>query len=79
MRVHFIDVGQGDSIIIEFPDSKTMIIDGGNDTVEVKNAVLQYTASLKIEKFDYLLATHSDLFPVPLVMPCLTAQATGSA
>ena len=60
LRVHFIDVGQGDSTIIEFPDNKKMIIDGGNDSIEVKNTVLQYTASLNIKKFDYIVATHSD-------------------
>lgn len=60
LRIHFIDVGQGDSTIIEFPDNKTMIIDGGNDTLKVQNTILKYTASLKIEKFDYLIATHSD-------------------
>ncbi len=60
LRIHFIDVGQGDSTIIEFPDNKNMIIDGGNDTLQVQNTVLKYTTSLGIEKFDYLIATHSD-------------------
>ena len=60
LRIHFIDVGQGDSTIIEFPDNKSMIIDGGNDTLQVQNTILKYTASLGIEKFDYLIATHSD-------------------
>lgn len=56
--IHFVDVGQGDSIIIQFPDKKTMIIDGGPRSA--KNAIITYIDNLGIKTFDYLLLTHSD-------------------
>lgn len=58
MRVHFIDVGQGDSIFIESPDGKTMLIDGG-----VKGAGEEIVAYLKeqgVDKLDAVVATHPD-------------------
>lgn len=58
MRVHFIDVGQGDSILIESPDGKTMLIDGG-----VKGAGEEIVAYLKeqgVQKLDAVVATHPD-------------------
>lgn len=56
--IHFVDVGQGDSIIIQFPDNKNMIIDGGPRNA--KKNLLAYIDHLKIKTFDYLLLTHSD-------------------
>lgn len=58
MSVHFIDVGQGDSIFIQSPNGKTMLIDGG-----VKGAgkeIVAYLRSLGISKLDYVVATHPD-------------------
>jgi len=63
--VHFVDVGQGDCIMLELPDGKTMIIDGGNNRVAVEKKIIDYAnenifngSSSKV--FDYMIATHSD-------------------
>lgn len=58
MKVHFIDVGQGDSIFIQSPNGKTMLIDGG--TKAAGATVVAYLQSLKINKIDYVVATHPD-------------------
>ena len=54
--VHFIDVGQGDSMLIQFPDGQVSLIDGGTRKAEEK--VVKYLNRLGIEKIDYLIATH---------------------
>lgn len=58
LTVHFIDVGQGDCVFIEFPDDKNMLIDGGLS--EKSSAVINYLEKLNVEKIDLVLATHSD-------------------
>ena len=57
-KVHFIDVGQGDSSLIEFPDGKKMLIDTGEDSAE--NNLLRYLDSVNITTIDYLVLTHTD-------------------
>jgi len=54
--VHYIDVGQGDSILIQFPDEKVALIDGG--TREAGEKVVSYIRSLGLKRIDYLIATH---------------------
>ncbi|BDH62974.1 hypothetical protein MTP04_31040 [Lysinibacillus sp. PLM2] len=58
MTVHFIDVGQGDSILIESPNNKTMLIDGG--TKSAGDDVVQYLRSQNVTQLDYVVATHPD-------------------
>ena len=60
MRVHYIDVGQGDCILIELPDGKTMLVDGGDVGAETEKRVLRYLNALKIDVIDYLVVTHKD-------------------
>lgn len=53
--VDFIDVGQGDSILIRQGDH-AMLIDGG--TSECKDDLLNFLESENIQKFDYIVGTH---------------------
>lgn len=53
--VDFIDVGQGDSILIRQGDH-AMLIDGG--TSECKDDLLNFLKSENIQKFDYIVGTH---------------------
>lgn len=65
LNVHFVDVGQGDACIVELPDGKKMIIDGGEK--DAKDALLGYIDENitdkdgnKITYFDYAILTHTD-------------------
>lgn len=60
LRVHFVDVGQGDCTILEFPDGKTMIVDAGDTGISSRRAVISYAHALNIDTFDVLLLTHPD-------------------
>ncbi len=53
--VHFIDVGQADSILVQ-SDGKNMLIDAG--TNETGKTVVKYLNDLGISKIDYLVGTH---------------------
>jgi competence protein ComEC len=62
LRVTFIDVGQGESILIEFPGGKRMLIDGGgfyDDRFDVgRNVVAPVLWRKKIATLHYLVLTH---------------------
>mgnify|MGYP002512731744 CR=1 FL=1 len=56
IEIHYIDVGQGDSILIN-NNGKYMLIDAGNN--EDGEKLVKYFKTLGIEEFDYLIATHA--------------------
>lgn len=58
LKVHFIDVGQGDSILIQSPNGKNMLIDSGTKSEGSK--VVNFVKSKGISKLDYVVATHPD-------------------
>ncbi len=65
LAVHFLDVGQGDCIIIELPDGKNAIIDAGGDAKNTTNEkcedrIISNINELKIKTFDYMILTHTD-------------------
>jgi competence protein ComEC len=64
LRLTFIDVGHGDSILIEFPKGKKMLIDGGGlyeDRFDTgKNVIAPFLWEKKIRRIDTLVLTHPD-------------------
>ncbi len=64
LRLSFIDVGHGDSILIEFPKGKRMLIDGGGlyeDRFDIgKNVIAPFLWKSKIRRIDTLVLTHPD-------------------
>lgn len=62
LRITFIDVGEGDSAFIKFPDGKTALVDGGgtyDDKFDVgEQVVTPYLLFSRIKTIDYVILTH---------------------
>ncbi|KUO52330.1 MAG: hypothetical protein APF76_04660 [Desulfitibacter sp. BRH_c19] len=56
LQVHFIDVGQGDAILVLSPNGSTMLIDAGPRTAGQK--IVSYLKAAGITTIDKLVATH---------------------
>ena len=59
LKIHFIDVGQGESILVETPKGKAALIDTGNIISGFKAG--QYLQNLGIKHLNYIILTHSHL------------------
>lgn len=64
LRVTFLDVGHGDSILIEFPKGKKMLMDGGglpDERFDIgKKVIAPFLWKKRIRKIDILTLTHPD-------------------
>ena len=58
LSIHTIDVGQGDRILIQTPNSKNILIDGGDDNSH--HIVSNYLKNKNVKNIDYVIATHFD-------------------
>lgn len=56
IRVHYIDVGQGDCIFVELTGGKNMLIDAGNP--ENGSDIADYIRKLGVGKIDFVIGTH---------------------
>ena len=61
LEVTFLDVGQGDSLFVAFPEGSTMLVDGGGSTLlDVGEQVVSpYLWSRRLKAIDYLVLTHA--------------------
>lgn len=56
LKVHFLDVGQGDSILVQLPNGRNMLVDAGkNDSA---STIINYLKKSGIKRIDYLIGTH---------------------
>ena len=63
LTIVMIDVGQGDSFLVIFPNNKTALIDAGNVTMNFDNGervVMPLMEYLGINKIDYGIVSHID-------------------
>ena len=61
-QLHVIDVGQGDSFLIKFPNDKVVLIDTGEEEEgqNVVNYIKEFLKRENLTQIDYLLLTHQD-------------------
>lgn len=61
-QLHVIDVGNGDAMILKFPNNQSMMIDTGDENYSdvVESYVQQYLWSEDLDKIDHLVLTHAD-------------------
>ena len=70
MKVHFLDVGQGLSILVQ-SDGQTMIYDGGDKSTS--SFVVSYLQKQNITTIDYLISSHYDSDHMAGLIGCLNA------
>lgn len=73
MTIHFIDVGQGDGILIE-TSAGNILVDAGNWN---GRAVIDYLNQVGIRHLDLMIATHPDadhIGQMPLILEALTVD-----
>lgn len=63
LNIFMIDIGQGDSFLIKFPNGKTALLDAGNATPQFDNGekiILPLLEHLQIDKINFALVSHLD-------------------
>ncbi len=52
IQIHFIDVGEGDSILISVPDGKKILVDAGSSD---SSELVKYLTSIGVSRIDHLI------------------------
>ena len=60
LTVAFLDIGQGDSILIRTPNGSTLLIDGGNSDRDGTDGIIPKLRAWGADRLDLMVATHPD-------------------
>ena len=69
LEIHFIDVGQGDSVFIRAPGDQSLLYDGGRK----EDVPLEYLRSLGVQQVDLVVASHPDADHIAGLIPVVEA------
>ena len=67
LTIRYLDVGQGDSILITAPSGQTMLIDGGRSESRMRELIRQYN----ISRIDAVVASHWDSDHITGLVPAV--------
>ena len=69
LEIHFIDVGQGDSVLIRASSGQSILYDGGRK----EDVPLDYLRNLGVERVDLVVASHPDADHIAGLIPVVEA------
>ena len=80
LEIHMLDIGQGDSIVVEMPGGQNVLVDGGSTTVTDvgRYRILPFLKYEGIRKLDYIFVTHTDLDHISGIVELLDMMIDGT-
>ena len=81
LEIHMLDVGQGDSIVVEMPGGQNILVDGGSTTVTDvgRYRILPFLKYEGIRELDYIFVTHTDLDHISGIIELLDMMIDGTS
>ncbi|GMA14013.1 ComEC/Rec2 family competence protein [Deinococcus metallilatus] len=65
VTVRFLDVGQGDAVLVRSPEGKTLLYDGGRSTSKMQD----YLQTYGVDHLDLMVASHADADHITGLIP----------
>lgn len=72
LTLRFLDVGQGDAVLVRSPEGKTLLVDGGRSSERMRTLMDQYA----VTKVDLMVASHADADHIAGLVPAAQAKPT---
>ncbi|GAA5513158.1 hypothetical protein Dcar01_01884 [Deinococcus carri] len=65
ITLRFLDVGQGDAVLVRSPEGKTLLYDGGRSTSKMQD----YLQTYGVDRLDLMVASHADADHIAGLVP----------